>query len=166
MKGYVERIINNYQSMVKEREQIKIKLNELQNAYITDRDIIEAMSFSHPDDADRVQTSGTSDKTCKIALCYRDKRNQVLDESYAFWSNRYAKVNLEIETFEEAVKRLPDDMAEVIKLLVIENNTWEQVETMLCMSRMTLHRFRKLAIEELVRVYQRQEAMEVSVLLG
>ena len=165
MKGYVENIISNYQDMVKEREQISQRLKELQNEFLTDRDIIEALSFSHPDD-DRVQTSGTSDKTCKIALCYRDKKNKVLDDSYRYWTSRYNEINSEIETFEEAVKRLPGDLAEVMQLIVIDNNTWEQAETMLCMSRMSLHRVRKQAIDELVRIYRRKEAMECSILLG
>lgn len=165
MKGYVENIISNYQDMVKERDQISKRLRELQDEFLTDRDIIEALSFSHPD-GDRVQTSGTSDKTCKIALCYRDKRNQVLDDSYKYWTGRYNEINSEIETFEEAVKRLPNDLSEVIQLIVIDNNTWEQAGTMLCMSRMSLHRVRKQAIDELVRIYRRKEAMECSILLG
>ena len=165
MKGYVENIISNYQDMVKEREQISQRLKELQNEFLTDGDIIEALSFSHPD-GDRVQTSGTSDKTCKIALCYRDKRNQVLDDSYRYWTERYNAINSEIETFEEAVKRLPDELAEVIQLIVIDNNTWDQAETMLCMSRMSLQRIRKQCIEELVRVYQKREALLVCDMLS
>ena len=165
MKGYVENLIAGYQDMVRRRDYLKHELTVLRDRQVTEEDIISCMTFSHPD-GDRVQTSGPSDKVSKIALVYKDKQMRMNAEILRCRQEEYDELCNEISYLEEAINDLPDEERKVMKSLVIIGSTWDAAEYNLCMSRMTLHRIRKQAINTLVRSYQRREAKDICKLLG
>lgn len=165
MKGYVEKMITEYPDMIDRRKAVVCQLNSLKNTQVSVNDIIEALTFSHPD-GERVQTSGTSDKVAKIALSYRDHQERMNAEMFDYWMGRYEYLNREITFLENSIGQLPDDMSEAMQALVIEGMTWEEAAATLCVSIMTLHRIRKQAIENLVRIYQKRESVEASFLLS
>lgn len=123
------------------------------------------MSFSHEDD-ERVQTSGTSDKTAKIAMGYQDKLERINDELLKPMQKKYIALDTEITFLESSIRCLPDNLSEVMIGLVLEGHTWEEVSNEMFVSVTKLQKLRKAAIEALVRVYQRREAQQVRFLLS
>ena len=61
-------VLDKYQELKKEQTVLKFQLSRFKG--ISEDDIIESMTFSHAD-GERVQTSGVSDKTGKIAVNYK-----------------------------------------------------------------------------------------------
>lgn len=123
------------------------------------------MSFSH-EDGERVQTSGTSDKTAKIAMGYQDKLERINDELLKPMQKKYIALDTEITFLESSIRCLPDNLSEVMIGLVLEGHTWEEVSNEMFVSVTKLQKLRKAAIEALVRVYQRREAQQVRFLLS
>lgn len=163
MKGYVEKIINEYPKMLKEKEHLGKQIESLE--FVSAEEIINAMSFSH-EDGERVQTSGTSDKTAKIAMGYQDKLERINDELLKPMQKKYIALDKEITFLESSIRCLPDNLSEVMIGLVLEGHTWEEVSNEMFVSVTKLQKLRKAAIEALVRVYQRREAQQVRVLLS
>ena len=162
MKGYVEKIINKYPMMVRERDQLKRQLNSQQ--FLSVEDLISAMSFSHPE-GDRVQSSDLSDKTAKIAMVYQEKLDKINTELIEPMQKKYNLLNEEITFFESAVEQLPEELADIIKALYFDKIGWDVIEYDYYMSRKTICNYRKRAIDSLVRIYQkRASSMEAALL--
>lgn len=165
MKGYVEKIIKDYPDMVERRQAVKNLLESLKNTQVSVDDIIEMLTFSHPE-GERVQTSGVSDKVSKIALSYRNHQERMNAEMIRYWIGRYDRLNTEIVFLESSIRALPEDLSNVMELLVIKNKTWEETSQILHMSTTTVHRMRKQAVDSLLRIYQKREAEESKLLLS
>ena len=164
MKGYVEKMIRDYPEMVRRRDMAKKQIEALQKTEISDIDIIESLTFGHPD-GERVQTSNISDKTATIAFSYQDRRNRLNDEVFSYWMKQYDTLCQEISFLEKSIGRLSGDQKDVMQALVLDSKTWESVECECAMSRTTVHRIRKEAVDSLVRDYQKRESKELFLLL-
>lgn len=162
MKGYVEKIINEYPQMVREREHLK-KQMEAQE-FLSADELISAMSFSHPD-GERVQSSDLSDKTARIALGYREKQERINEELIVPMQTRYAVLDNEISFLKDAICNLPEDLAYVMQELVLEGLTWEEVSQEMFISVTKLQKLRKAAIDNLIRIYQKRESEQIRILL-
>lgn len=165
MKGYVENLIAGYDDMIQRRDYLAHELTVLKDRQITEEDIISTMTFSHPE-GDRVQSSGYSDKVSRIALVYKDRQRKMNKEIYQCRKEEYDELCSEIDYLEASIRSLTGDQKEVMMALVINGITWDKAEYALCMSRMTIQRIRKQAINSLVRQYQRREARDIHRLLG
>lgn len=82
-----EEVLNKYQELKKEQAVLKFQLSRFKG--ITEDDIIESMTFSHAD-GERVQTSGVSDKTGKIAVNYKKIADWENDEWH--WQSRLRRL--------------------------------------------------------------------------
>lgn len=165
MKGYVEKVINEYPDMIERRKAVKLQLSTLKSNQLSVNDIIESLTFSHPD-GERVQTSGTSDKVAKIAISFRDHQERMNAEILSYWIGRYEHLDAEITFLENSIQSLQGEQKETMQTLVIDGMTWEEASQSLCVSISTLQRIRKKAIDSLVRVYQKREAEQASFLLS
>lgn len=165
MKGYVEKIITEYPDMVERRKAVKAQLESLKDTQVSLDDIIEALTFSHPE-GERVQTSGVSDKVARIAMTYRDHQERMNAEMVTYWIGRYDHLNQEITFLEKSIHQLPPDLSSVMDDLVIKDMTWDETSQNLNISITTLQRMRKQAIDHLVRVYQKRESEESKRLLS
>ena len=163
MKGYVEKVISEYPRMVREREHLKTQIESQE--FLSDDELIRAMSFSHPE-GERVQSSDLSDKTARIAIGYQQKLDQINEQLIVPMQKRYAILNEEITFLEASIEALPKEMSSVMHSLVLEGMTWEEVAVKLYISKMKIHRIRKDAIENLVRVYQKRESEQERLLLS
>ena len=163
MKGYVEKIIEEYPQMVREREQIKKQLESCE--FLSAEELIETMSFSHPE-GERVQTSNISDKTARVAMEYQERLEKINNDLIVPMKKRYDVLDEEITFFEESVRKLPDNMAEVMSALLLEGVTWDTAEYCFCMNRRTIADCRKRAIACLVRMYQGRASMLEAILLA
>ena len=163
MKGYVEKIIEEYPQMVRERERLKKQLERYE--FLSAEELICAMSFSHPE-GERVQSSNLSDKTASVALRYRERLEKINDGLVIPMQKRYDALDTEILFLESSIGKLPGDMISVMTGLVIYGLTWEEVATNLYISITKLSRIRRMAIEYLVRIYQKRESQLASEMLS
>ena len=162
MKEYVEKMIKEYPDMKFERSCL---LNQMKSLKITEEDVIYSMCFSHPE-GERVQTSGLSDKTAKVALSFRDRQRQMEEERYNFLFEKYQHLDEEITFLEEMIADIPGEIGEIMSELVIKGDTWENVCFSHCIGTHKLSDMRKQGIKILIRAYQRRESMVASYLLS
>lgn len=162
MKEYVEKMIKEYPDMKFERSCL---LNQMKSLKITEDDVIYSMCFSHPE-GERVQTSGLSDKTAKVALSFRDRQRQMEEERYNFLFEKYQHLDEEITFLEETIADIPGEIGEIMSELVIKGDTWENVCFSHCIGTHKLSDMRKQGIKILIRAYQRRESMVASYLLS
>lgn len=162
MKGYVEKIINEYPQMVRERDSLRKQLESCE--FLSADELINAMSFSHPE-GERVQSSNISDKTTKVAMEYQERLDKINSELIGPMQKRYDALDEEITFFEESVRGLPDELKKLMNALYVERVSWEEAEDCFDISRRTISRYRKIAIASLVRMYQRRAAIiEMNIL--
>lgn len=162
MKGYVEKMISEYPNMVREREHLKKQIEAQE--FLSADELICAMSFSHPD-GERVQSSDLSDKTARIAIGYHEKLDKINEELLELMQKRYQVLDEEITFLEESIRGLPNKLSKIMSALYLEGVSWEEAEYCFDLSRRTIARYRKLAIEDLVRTYQKRASQVESVLL-
>lgn len=163
MKGYVEKIINEYPQMVRERERLKKQIESCE--FLSADELISAMSFSHPE-GERVQSSNISDKTAKVAMEYQERLDKINNDLIWPMQKRYNILDEEIQFFEESVRGLPDNMVDIIIDLFLGGFTWDDVEGKYYINRRTLSEYRKSAICCLVRMYQGRASMMEAILLA
>lgn len=163
MKGYVEKIINEYPQMVRERERLRRQLESCE--FLSADELINAMSFSHPE-GERVQSSNISDKTAKVAMEYQERLDKINNELIGPMLKRYDALDEEILFFEEKINRLPGELSDIMKTLIIHGKSWDSTEHIFCISRFKLSQMRKQAIAILVREYQKREASIIRYLLS
>lgn len=163
MKGYVEKMLRDYPKMVKEREELKRQIDAQE--FLSEEELINAMSFSHPD-GERVQSSELSDKTARIAMEYQQKLDKINVELIEPMQNRYNTLDEEITFLESSIDELPVEMRDAMHDLVIDGLTWEEAATNLYISVTKLQKVRKAAIDNLTRLYQRRESQVVGYLLS
>ncbi len=164
MKGHVEELLRNYPRMVERRDELKIELKYLRDRMITDEDIIESLTFSHPE-GERVQTSGPCEKTSKIAFVYQNRVKAANDEILARKQIEYEELCAEIDFLEEAIGKLPDEEREVMSDMVINGEPWYKVEMDHYLGHSTLQRTRQRAVNSIIRRYQSREAKDICKLL-
>lgn len=158
-----EEVLNKYQELKKEQAVLKFQLSRFKG--ITEDDIIESMTFSHAD-GERVQTSGVSDKTGKIAVNYKKIADRENDEWFSYLTSRLEYVNTEIEFFEFTVKGLPNGIGEIIWDMIVEGISWTVLEGKYHISHSTLARYRRSALKELDVVYDMRDKQTELYMLG
>ena len=163
MREHVERLIADYPRMLSARAFLKQQIESYRP--VTMEDIIESMTFYQPD-GERVQTSNISDKTCSIALHYRDRVNQMNEEVIGDWVKEYDRLDAEIRFLEQCIRNLPGELYDVISMLVLDGASWDEVEGSLYMSRKTIASRRKEAIGLLTLAYQKQASQIEAAILA
>src|SRR6056297_4155112 len=103
MSERIEKIMKEYPQMIKEKLCLEKQINGFKG--ITEKDIIDSMNFHQPE-GDKVQTSGNSDKTSKIAINFRKQMDRVNEEWIKYLENKYYLICEEIILFESAVGSL------------------------------------------------------------
>lgn len=156
-------VLNKYQELKKEQTVLKFQLSRFDG--VTERDIIESMTFSHAE-GDRVQTSGTSDKTGKIAVNYKMIADRENEEWFKYLISRLEYVEAEIEFFEYTVKSLANGIGDIIWDMVVESMSWAEIEGKYHISHATLGRYRKSAIKELDAIYEMRDRQTEIYMLG
>lgn len=163
MREYVEKLIREYPMMLQHRDFLKRQIENYQP--ITVEDVIDSMTFSRPD-GERVQTGRTSDKTCSIAMYCRDKVNRMNEEVIRDWVKEYDQLDEEISFLENCIRKLPSYLAEVISELVLERVSWDEAEQNIGVSRNTIAKRRKEAIQLITLDYQKRASEEEALMLG
>lgn len=151
MSRQMEEMLRRYPQMVTERRCLEEQIAHFRGASV--RDVFDSM-YTPNAEGERVQTSGTSDKTAQIAMSYQERRDNINAD---WWRHLEWRLNCLLDqlTFlESALHALPEPMGSVMWDLVIGQMKWETVEKKYSMSHATVFRERRRAIAELDRMYQ------------
>lgn len=163
MSERIETLIRDYP---KNKMELKCLENQLRNFRgISETEMIDSMQFSHPE-GERVQTSGVSDKTARIAVNYRERMERINREWYEHLEQQYFSLSEEITFLESAVKSLPGKMGEIMQDLIFNQTSWDDLAEKHYMSRRSVGRYRQKAIEELETLYEKYEAESVRYMLS
>ena len=152
MSARVEKLISEYPQMVSQKKCLAYQ-------------VITSMYTAHHE-GERVQTSGTSDKTAQIALNYESRMERLNREWYEHLEKQLLELTDELNFFEGALHALPVEMADVMWDLVVEQMKWDAVEQKYCISHTTVYRMRKKAIVLLDKMYEQHDTATASYLLG
>lgn len=163
MRERIETLIRDYP---KNKMELKCLEHQIRNFRgISEEEMIDSMYFSQPE-GERVQTSGVSDKTARIAMSYRERMDAINEEWYQHLEKQSASLAEEIGFFESAVKALPGKMGEIMQDMVFNQTSWDDLADMHYVGRRTIGRYRQKAIDELVVLYEKHEAELVAFMLS
>lgn len=163
MRERIEALIRDYQ---KNKMELKCLEHQIRNFRgISENEMIDTMYFTQPE-GERVQTSGVSDKTARIAMSYRERMDAMNEEWYQHLEKQYYALAEEISFFESAVKALPGKMGEIMQDIVFSQTSWEELADKYYVSRSTVWRYRQKAVDELVVLYEKHEAEMTAYMLS
>ena len=163
MSERVEKLMRGYPQMKTEIKCLENQIRDFRG--ITETEMIESMLYSHPE-GERVQTSGVSDKTARIAISYRERMDRINKEWYDYLEQKYLLLSEELRFFESAIGSLPGGLSEIIHDMVIEQLTWDTIEGKFHIARSTVSLYRKKAIAELDRLYAVRDAEVAAYILN
>ena len=163
MRERIEALIRDYQ---KNKMELKCLEHQIRNFRgISENEMIYTMYFTQPE-GERVQTSGVSDKTAKIAMSYRERMDAMNEEWYQHLEKQYFALAEEISFFESAVKALPGKMGEIMQDMIFSQASWDELADKHFVGRTTIWRYRQKAIDELVVLYEKHEAEMTAYMLS
>ena len=163
MRERIEALIRDYQ---KNKMELKCLEHQIRNFRgISENEMIDTMYFTQPQ-GERVQTSGVSDKTAKIAMSYRERMDAMNEEWYQHLEKQYFALAEEISFFESAVKALPGKMGEIMQDMIFSQASWDELADKHFVGRTTIWRYRQKAIDELVVLYEKHEAEMTAYMLS
>ena len=163
MRERIEALIRDYP---KNKMELKCLEHQIRNFRgISENEMIDTMYFTQPE-GERVQTSGVSDKTAKIAMSYRERMDAINEEWYQHLEKQYFALAEEISFFESAVKALPGKMGEIMQDMIFSQASWDELADKHFVGRTTIWRYRQKAIDELVVLYEKHEAEMTAYMLS
>ena len=163
MTGRVEKIMQEYRQMVMERSCLENQIKNFKG--LTELEMIDSLQFSQPD-GERVQTSGISDKTARIAVSYKDKVNSINKEWQDHLEKKHAVIVEELIFFESAVLSLSGILPKLISDMVIKGLSWDNLADKYHISRTMVAKNRKKAIRELEALYILQDKAVAEYILS
>ena len=163
MSERIEKIMQEYRQMVMERSCLENQIKNFKG--LTELEMIDSLQFSQPD-GERVQTSGISDKTARIAVSYKDKVNSINKEWQDHLEKKHAVIVEELIFFESAVLSLSGILPEFISDMVMKGVSWDELANKYHISRTMVAKNRKKAIRELECLYIIQDKAVAEYILS
>ena len=163
MSARVQKLLKEYPSMVRERTCLAHQIAHFRG--ITAEEVIESM-YTPLMDGERVQTSGTSNKTAQIALNYQERMERINREWYEQIEKELQSVNDEIVFLESAMASLSGKCAAVLHDMVVNRLSWNELAEKHYVSRSMIAKYRKKAIVEVERLYSKRDADTLRFILG
>ena len=158
-----EDMFDQYKKMRQELSMIAYQLSHFSG--ISEKDIIECLTFSHPE-GEKVQTSDISRKTEAIAIKLRDLVAKENNEWYNYLLKRYEFLDNEISFFEHCVRERGEKKSDILFELLDGDLTWNDIADEYGVSRSLLGVYRKQAIKEINKRYRLREEQELAFLLS
>lgn len=158
-----EKMMNEYKSMKKELRVLEFQLGNFQG--VSEDDVISSMVFGCHSDTERVQTSGTSDKTAMTALRYKEVMERENEQWFDFLWNRYRYVKEEVDFFETSVRYLPDELGNIV-MDMIEKVSWDNLCEKYDVCRTTISNRKKEAMKQLNESYRLRDMQTEQFMLS
>jgi len=162
MSARIEKLLKEYPKLKRERDCLAHQIAHFRG--VTAEEVIESM-YTPRMDGERVQTSGTSDKTAQIALNYQERMERINREWFGHLENKLRVLNEELQFLEAALGSLSKKLPEVMRDMVIGQMTWDALSTKYYVSRRMIGKYRKRAIEELDSLYEVRDKEVVAYIL-
>lgn len=156
MSERIESMFKDYQRKKRDLELLRKRLRSM--VEVSADDVILSMVFSSPD-GEHVQSSGTSDKTATIAMHYREEQERLSKDMVGPITRQICRLENELRLFDYCVALLPGRLPDVIRCLVENEDNWETTMRKLDISKRTLQRDRRKAINKLEEMYQLFDAL-------
>lgn len=150
-KEYVEYLLENYNEILKDIEQLKFELETFEE--LVPEEMIDVMNFSTGNE-ERVAAYRVSDKTCKIALIYNEVAKRMNNEAKEEIRKMIIASEYEIKKLDYCIDRLDEKVKETIKSVYINKYSWADVCKKLYISENTLNKYRRKGIEEIKGMFQ------------
>ena len=151
MSERIETMFKDYQKKKRDLALLRMRLRNL--VEVSADDVILSMVFSSPD-GEHVKSSGTSDKTATIAINYKEEQQRLARDMVGPIVKEIYKLEDELRFFDYAVGMLPGRLPQVIRCLVENEDDWETTMRKLDISKRTLQRDRRKAINKLEEMYR------------
>jgi hypothetical protein len=155
MSERIEKLMRDYPQMKTEARCLENQIRDFRG--ISETEMIESMQFSQPE-SERVQTSGVSDKTARIAISYRERMERINDEWYDYLEKKYVLLSEELRFFESAMQSLSGTLSQVMTDMIVSGMTWDDLAAKYYVSRTMIGKYRKKAIVELDKLYAARDA--------
>lgn len=150
-REYVEYLLKNYHELRKDIEQLKFELNCLQE--LRPEEVIDAMNFTSSQ-GDKVDPGSVSDKTCNIALVYREVTERLNRTSKRELERMITANEYELMKLEYCIDRLGGKISEVMKDIYLQRMSWSDVCKKHYISEKTLNKYRRQAVSKLVEMFE------------
>lgn len=159
-----ETMFKDYLKMKREMGFLELQLQSFSG--LTADDMIKSMTFLGESEGDRVQTSGTSDQTFNIAVSYRKRLHQENEDYCKFLYEKYSDIKKEIDFFENGIRSMGEKKADILFEILDGELTWDEISIQYGISRTSIYRFRKTAMEYMEGLYAQRERMEIEYMLS
>lgn len=163
MRERIETLIRDYPKKKMELKCLEHQIRHFRG--ISEDEMIDSLYFTQPE-GERVQTSGVSDKTARIAMSYRERMDAINQEWYQHLERQYVTLAEEVGFFEGAVKALEGKMGEIMQDMIFSQASWDELADKHYVSRRTIGRYRQKAIDALVELYEKHEADMLAYMLS
>lgn len=150
-KEYVEYLLENYNVILKDIEQLKFELETFED--LVSEEIIDAMNFSSGN-AERVETYKISDKTCNIALIYNEVAKRMNAEAKEEIRKMIKASEYEIRKLNYCIDRLEPKIKDVVNGVYINKLLWGELSKNLFISENTISKYKKKAVAEITQMYE------------
>lgn len=162
MSKRVEAILKSYPEMVQKRNCLAYQIAHFKG--LSAEEVIESM-YTPRQDGERVQTSTISDKTAQIAMVYQERRERMNREWYEYLEAQLKALNDELLFFEAALDSLSGRLPCIMRDMVIDHLTWNELAQKYYVSQRMIGKYRKKAIAELESLYADRETKDIAFLL-
>ncbi len=162
MSKRVEAILKSYPEMVQKRNCLAYQIAHFKG--LSAEEVIESM-YTPRQDGERVQTSTISDKTAQIAMVYQERRERMNREWYEYLEAQLKALNDELVFFEAALDSLSGRLPCIMRDMVIDHLTWNELAQKYYVSQRMIGKYRKKAIAELELLYTDRETKDIAFLL-
>ncbi len=162
MSKRVEAILKSYPEMVQKRNCLVYQIAHFKG--LSAEEVIESM-YTPRQDGERVQTSTISDKTAQIAMVYQERRERMNREWYEYLEAQLKALNDEQVFFEAALDSLSGRLPCIMRDMVIDHLTWNELAQKYYVSQRMIGKYRKKAIAELESLYADRETKDIAFLL-
>ena len=162
MKEHIEKLIRDYPQLKMELNCLQVEMSEFEG--ISANEAIESMHFVQPE-GERVQKSDISDSTGRIALSYKTYADRINREWYNHLQRKHTTLAEDLRFFEAAIRALNPLYAELMVDMVLNRMHWDDLALKYHVCRMSISRYRKRAIIELVQLYSEHEKVMTEYLL-
>lgn len=158
-----EYAVSNYKKWVVRKNVLYVQLKSFVG--ITEREYIESLTFLQPQN-ERVQTSSISDKTSKIALCYKNKLKNENEDLLKYLQEEYKAICGEMSFLEYGISTLSGYMPSLINDMVVKGMKWDALMAKYHISHSMVAKYRRKAIKELDILYSERNRLDIEYMLS
>lgn len=151
MKLHILELLKEYPTLSKKIALLRFELEHPPK--ISDVEMMDAMMFSKGDGESAPSVGHVSDKTCQIALTYKEKADKQNQLQIAEIASELESIERKRDRLEYCVSQLPEEQAIIIRGIYFECNEQKKMANDLHLSDTTIKRSRAKAVDALTDMY-------------